>query len=80
MTDYTYQDWLGISKESFTDIDAAVMEKIKEVYDTIFANGGSEIRVNLEKRIGAMTFTEQTRREIMDMATLLAPCAEYDFS
>ena len=80
MTDYTYQDWLGVRKEEFINIDTAVMEKIKEVYDTIFATRGNENRVNLEKRIGAMTFTEQTRREIMDIAALLAPCAEYGFS
>lgn len=80
MTDYTYQDWLGINKKDFTNADAAVMEKIKKVYDAVFANQGNENRINPGIHIGTMTFTEQTRREIMNIATLLAPCAEYDFS
>ena len=80
MTDYTYQDWLGISKADHADIDSAVMEKIKEVYNTVFADTGNGCRADYETRIGEMSFTEQTKREIMDIATLLAPCADYDFS
>ena len=80
MTDYTYQDWLGIRKADHTDIDSAVMERIKEVYHAVFADTGNKYRANFETRVGEMSFTEQTRQEIMNIATLLAPCAEYDFS
>lgn len=80
MTVYTYQEWLGISKADHANINSAVMEKIKEAYNTVFADTGNGVRANYETRIGKMCFTEQTKREIMDIATLLAPCAEYDFT
>lgn len=79
-TDFVYQDWLQIPKEEIEkDIKAAIDQKLREVYNALFVDREDRYRAYSEKHVGDMTFTAQTRREVMNMVALLAPCAEYDF-
>ncbi len=55
------------------------MQSHREVYNALFVDKEDRYRAHSEKHVGDMTFTAQTRRDVMNMVALLAPCAEYDF-
>ena len=68
VNDYIRYDLLGITNAN------EVGES--EIYFTLFSLGGFDmIR---EKRIGQMLFTENTRNEILETASLLSKYANYD--
>lgn len=78
--DYVYQDWLKIPKEEISkDLGAAIDNRLQKIYNALFADREDRYSSFSETCIGEMRFTAQTRREVMNMVALLAPCAEYDW-
>jgi hypothetical protein len=79
VNDYIRYDLLGITNANEvgeSEILKEVENKITEIYFTLFSLGGFDmIR---EKRIGQMLFTENTRNEILETASLLSKYANYD--
>jgi len=70
-------DLLGITgRNSESDICKEAEDKIIEIYTILFSPGGFDII--REKRIGQMAFTESTRNEILETASLLSKHANYD--
>lgn len=72
-------DWLNVSPKSINDksnIHEEAKSKIAEIYTALFSPG--QFKVEREKRIGDMIFSESTHDEIMGIASLLSQHANYD--
>ena len=79
MNDFVRYDLLGINRAngvSESEIQKEIETKIKEIYSTLFSPG--EFEMIREKRIGEMSFSENTRNEMLETVSLLSKRADYD--